>query len=359
MIIYKMTHIPSGKFYIGSLQRSNLWHRYKTSSKVVRSMILKNPELWIKEILKQYPKDYDPQLLVDEEYSLIDDAVKRVGWDGIWNLRGSTNLGSSGYSPEAREKQRASAKDPSVIARAKLSKKAFIDGNPDYFDRISATAKSTWNQPQMREYASKRAIQQFANQDNRKLASDIKKAHLAKHPEDIAKSLEGMKKARQSPVKEDSRVQKIKNTMSAKSEIFSQREIIKHASNPALGRQHGQRLKALNQSDPSRKKRMSDSAKKKIQARPDLVAKSVEKMNSAESRAKMKASLLAKYGKWVLITFADGEKIKIFGAKEAGRILGIDNISRKATQESFRKPVICTSVDYSGREVISVRYLDT
>ena len=211
----------------------------------------------------------------------------------------------------------------------------------------------------MREYASKRAIQQFANQDNRKLASDIKKAHLAKHPEDIAKSLEGMKKARQSPVKEDSRVQKIKNTMSAKSEIFSQREIIKHASNPDLGRQHGQRLKALNQSDPSRKKRMSDSAKKKIQARPDLVAKSVEKMNSAESRAKMKASLLAKYGKWVLITFADGEKIKIFGAKEAGRILGIDKISRKATQESFRKPVICTSVDYSGREVISVRYLDT
>ena len=83
MIIYKMTHIPSGKFYIGSLQRFNIWDRYKTSSKVVKAMMILNPEEWTKEILKQYPEDYDPQLLVDEEYSLIDDAVKRVDWDGI------------------------------------------------------------------------------------------------------------------------------------------------------------------------------------------------------------------------------------------------------------------------------------
>ena len=99
MIIYKMTHLPTGKFYIGSLQRAGHWHKYTTSSKKVKAMMLSSPEEWAREILKQYPKDYSPQLLVDEEYALIDQAVKQVGWDGIWNLRGSTNLGSSGYSP--------------------------------------------------------------------------------------------------------------------------------------------------------------------------------------------------------------------------------------------------------------------
>ena len=210
----------------------------------------------------------------------------------------------------------------------------------------------------MRELASFRATHQFANSDSRKKASEIKKAHLAKHPDDVAKSLDGMKRARQSPLKEASRIQKIKATMSAKSEIFSKREIDKHASNPDLGRLHGERLKALNNSDPSRQKRMSDSAKKKTQQRPDLVAKSVEAMNSDESRAKMKAGLLAKYGKWVRITFVNGEELQIFGAKEAGRVLGIDKISRKTNQNSFRKPVICTSPKYLGREVTSIKYVD-
>ena len=321
-------------------------------------MMLSSPEEWAREILKQYPKDYSPQLLVDEEYALIDQAVKQVGWDGIWNLRGSTNLGSSGYSPEAREKQKASAKDPSVIAKSKVGKKAYIDANPDYFERISVTSKATWSAPEMRQFASSRAIKQFSNENNRRLASTIKQAHLAQHPEDIAKSIQGMKLARENPLREAARVKKIKASMGAKSEIFSAREKAKHLANPTLAKEHGEKLKFLNELDPTRKKRMSDSAKKKAQNRPDLVANAVQAMNSETSRSKMKASLLAKYGKWVLITFADGEVIKILGAKEAERLLGLQKISRKATQSKFRKPVVCSSNAYGGREVISVSYFD-
>ncbi|MDF9788105.1 hypothetical protein [Polynucleobacter sphagniphilus] len=357
MIIYKMTHLPTGKYYIGSLQRSKIWHRYLTSSKTVKAMMKASPHEWKREILKQYAQDYDPQLLVDEEYSLIDEAVELVGWDGIWNQRGSTNLGSSGYSPEARAKQVASAKDPIVIAKSRASKKAYVEANPDYFDRISATAKATWNTPEMLEVAKQRAIKQFANEENRKLASDIKKEYLAKNPEVAKKSIKAMQDALLDPIKESSRRQKIQATMAAKSEFFSEREKVRHAANPELGKQHGERLKALNRADPSRQERMSGSAKSRAKERPDLVANAVNAMNSEESRAKMKATHLAKSGKWVQITFADGEVLKILGANEAGRILGINKVKTKAAGTKLKKPIACSTDEYVGRVVTAIQYI--
>jgi hypothetical protein len=73
----------------------------------------------------------------------------------------------------------------------------------------------------------------------------------------------------------------------------------------------------------------------------------------------MKAAILARSGKWVEITFVDGEKIEIFRALEAGRTLGIDNVSCNAMQSSFNKPLICSSGKYSGREIVFIKYLAT
>jgi hypothetical protein len=103
---------------------------------------------------------------------------------------------------------------------------------------------------------------------------------------------------------------------------------------------------------------MSASAKRKIESRPDLVEKSVSAMNSQASRDKMKKSLLAKYGKWLNVVFSDGTELKILGAKEAGRILGIDKVSRKVNKNKFNKPVVCTTSEYLGREVVSLNYID-
>jgi hypothetical protein len=359
MLIYKMTHLPTGKFYIGSLQRAGIWSKYKTSSKIVRDMISNNPEEWVRVVLKRYPSDYDRQKLVDEEYELIDAAVAEFGWDGVWNLRGSRNLGSKGYSPEARDRPRASVKDFKVIAKAKLSKRAYVEANPDYFDRISATAKSTWSAPEMREYASRRAKMQFSTDESRRNVSVRMRRHLSENPDRVMKSLAGMKAAREDPLREMNRVSKIKSSMSAKSDIFSRREIEKHRLNPELGKLHGEKIRKLNREDPSRRERMVDAGRRKAEQRPDLVAKAVAAMQSPEAREKHKKSLLARYGKMVEVIFADGETIKIFGAKEAGRVLGVDKVSRKVTQKSFRNPLLCKSDSYLGREILSIRYVES
>jgi hypothetical protein len=358
MLIYKMTHLPTGKFYIGSLQRKKIWQKYKTSSKIVKEMMLANPHEWTREILKEYSDDYDAQSLVDEEYQLIDAAVASFGWGGIWNQRGSSNLGSSGYSPNARAKQKEKAKDTLVIAKSKKSKKAYIEANPDYFERISATAKVTWAQPEMVELAKQRASKQFSNPENRKLASEIKKRFLSDNPEVAIKLASNMREVLKNPIKESERRSKIKKTMSSMSKEFSAREKAKHAANPDLGKHHGAKLRDLNKNNPSRLQRMRDSAIEKTLNRPDLVAKSVKAMNSDASRAKMKSSLLAKYGKWVEVTFSDGETVQFLGAKETGRILGIDKVGRKVTQNNFKKPVICKSNEFAGRQVVRVRYIE-
>jgi hypothetical protein len=320
-------------------------------------MMKENPHEWSREILKQYAEDYDPQLLVNEEYALIDEAVALVGWDGIWNQRGSTNLGSSGYSPEARAKQAEKARDPTVIAKSKAGKRAYIEANPDYFERISATAKTTWNAPEMLQVAKQRATNQFANAENRKLASNIKKEYLAKNPDVAKKAVKAMQDALQDPAKESSRRQQIQKAMATKSEIFSEREKARHAANPELGKQHGERLKALNRADPSRQERMSSSAIDRTKERPDLVAIAVNAMKSEESRAKMKATHLAKSGKWVQITFADGEVLKILGANEAGRILGINKVKTKAAGIKLKKPIECAAAEYAGRVVTGIQYI--
>lgn len=320
-------------------------------------MMKESPQEWKREILKVYPEDYDAQLLVDEEYALIDEAVELVGWDGIWNQRGSTNLGSSGYSPEARAKQKNTAKDPKVIAKSKAAKKAYIEANPDYFERISATAKATWNTPEMLELAKKRATKQFASPENRKLASVIKKEYLAKNPDANKKAVRAMQNALQDPRRESNRREKIQKTMAEKSKFFSEREKARHVANPELGRQHGDRLKAFNKADPSRQERMSSSAKKRVIERPDLVATAAKAMNSEESRAKMKASHLALNGKWVEITFADGEVLKILGANEAGRVLGINKVKSKAAGIKLKKPIECAADKYAGRVVTKIKYI--
>lgn len=317
-----------------------------------------NPEEWLREILKKFPENYDPVALVNEEYQLIDEAVSQVGWEGIWNQRGSRNLGSSGYSPTAKAKQKERAKDPEVIARAKKSKQSFLEANPTYFDKLGQTLKQVWGTSEMREFAKKRATIQFQNAENRKKASQIKKEHLASHPEDILKSVIAFKKARQDSVKEAGRVLKIKTTMLAKSEEFSRREIAKHRANPEIGKNHGEKLKLLNQKEPKRLARMSESAKNKSRNRPDLVANSLAAMNSVDARKKMKATHLAKSGKWVQITFSDGEVLSILGANEASRILGINKIKTKAQNGKIRKPIPCSTEKYLGKIVTEIKYIE-
>ena len=72
MLIYKFTHVPSGKIYIGSLKDSKRWSSYNTSSRVVKAMLEQNPNEWIREITHDdFPENWTYKEVVDLENSLI------------------------------------------------------------------------------------------------------------------------------------------------------------------------------------------------------------------------------------------------------------------------------------------------
>ena len=109
MIIYQMTHVPTGRIYIGSLKQASRWLGYCSSSQTVREMMALDPSAWQREILCHIEPDpaWDYARVVNLEQRLIKRAVLRLGWQGVWNK--CYWLGSSrAYSPEAMAKKQKS-----------------------------------------------------------------------------------------------------------------------------------------------------------------------------------------------------------------------------------------------------------
>ena len=103
MLIYQMTHKPSGKIYIGSLKHDDRWGKYLTSSNTVKPMLKTNPEEWHREILL---KDFSPITtwsdVVSLEQSIIEATSKTIGWKGMWNkgvYRGQIKLAEQTTMP--------------------------------------------------------------------------------------------------------------------------------------------------------------------------------------------------------------------------------------------------------------------
>lgn len=110
MLIYQMTHKPTGKIYIGSLKDDRRWEKYNTSSKVVSKMMKANPEQWARQILCIIEQDsqWDFKRVVQLEERLIRRAWERLGWDGIWNkcIGGQSHR----YNPNCEQKRREAIK---------------------------------------------------------------------------------------------------------------------------------------------------------------------------------------------------------------------------------------------------------
>jgi hypothetical protein len=86
MLIYEMTHIPSGKKYIGSLKDDSRWEKYCTSSKTVKPMMKSNPNEWNKEILlKDFCNDVSWSDVVALEQTLIETIANTNGWNSLYN----------------------------------------------------------------------------------------------------------------------------------------------------------------------------------------------------------------------------------------------------------------------------------
>ena len=86
MIIYQMTHIPTGKIYIGSLKDDNRWNKYNTSSRTVKQMMDTNPEEWQRNILLKEFADYITfNDVVALEQSIIKSCFETIGKDKMYN----------------------------------------------------------------------------------------------------------------------------------------------------------------------------------------------------------------------------------------------------------------------------------
>lgn len=81
-----MTHIPSGKIYVGSLKNDSKWTKYCTSSKLVKEMMKANPEDWKKEILlKDFAECITFSDVVSLEQSIIKYHMNILGIDMLFN----------------------------------------------------------------------------------------------------------------------------------------------------------------------------------------------------------------------------------------------------------------------------------
>jgi hypothetical protein len=100
MLIYQMTHTPSGKIYIGSLKKDERWNTYCTSSSLVKSMMKTDPNDWKREILlKDFCRDVTFADVVALEQRLIKAAIDSYGKENVLN-RGYYHQQSKLYSTQ-------------------------------------------------------------------------------------------------------------------------------------------------------------------------------------------------------------------------------------------------------------------
>ena len=88
-VIYRATHLPTNKPYIGYRSDEYALHRYKTSSNLVKNMMTNNPDEWKIEVIVCILQNVSQRDGLDLEKVVIrqyrDDCG---GWNGVWNRYG-------------------------------------------------------------------------------------------------------------------------------------------------------------------------------------------------------------------------------------------------------------------------------
>lgn len=115
-LIYRFTHTPTGKIYIGAKKSVANFDNYCSSSTVVRQMMQASPIEWSREIIACFDDSVEFEDVVQIEQQLIADTVAEHGWDSVWNKHYSWGLGA-GFSPESNAKRAQSLNTAESRAR--------------------------------------------------------------------------------------------------------------------------------------------------------------------------------------------------------------------------------------------------
>jgi hypothetical protein len=338
MLIYKMTHLPTGKIYIGSLKDSKRWETYNTSSKTVRKMLEENPSDWIREIVEnEFPDEWTYKEVVDLENYLIKEQVMLIGWESVWNK----HYGANAYSPEALAAAKAAQETPEWKEKRSVSSKKWFLENPEKAEerRIKITKRMIESTPKLRE---------------------IQLEFIRNNPELHKARLEASNEAKRTPearlANSNAKKNWFKNNPIAKQELYKKITTTKNTIESIERMSKGQKKRfedkdELEKLSQRAKKRFSDSKErtkasertKKYFSDKDVLREHTEKQRQ-------------RFSKTIEVTFDDGTKIQALGRKALENMLGCAGILRII--KGLRKFGTCKNEPYLGKVIVSARYVD-
>jgi hypothetical protein len=182
-IIYKMTHLPTGRFYIGSLKDSSRFSTYVTSSKSVSKMMTENPAEWVKEIVEEFTNISFYDVVIKEQH-LIEHYVKTIGWDKIWNKFYHVGVAEC-YSPETIAKRSESQLRPETKLKKSIATSKRME-SPEMREHLAQKTRNQMSDPKYR------AI--IARANSRRVHSDETRRRLSESHKDILHTEEAKKK---------------------------------------------------------------------------------------------------------------------------------------------------------------------
>jgi len=337
LLIYKFTHVPSGKIYIGSLKDSKRWSSYNTSSRVVKAMLEQNSNEWIREITHDYfPENWTYKEVVDLENSLIKESVLTIGWDALWNK----HYGANAYSPEAMAAAKAAQETTEWKAKRSINSKKWFVENPEKAEdrRIKITKTMSESIPKLREiqleYIRNNPEGHKARQDSANLAKQSPEAR-----EKNSKAKENWYKNNPEKSKElHNKITQTKQTKESKTRMsMGQKERYK---NP----EEVNRLKKLakDRFESPLERSMASSRTKAYFGKDGVKEEHTKKQ-------------IERFGKIIEVTFEDGTTYQCAGRKALETKLGCAGILRVI--KGLRKFATCKESEHAGKKIVSARYI--
>ena len=338
MLIYKFTHLPTGKIYIGSLKDEKRWSTYNSSSKLVKKMLEEKPQEWLREILHNtFPDEWTYKEVVDLENDLIRKHVIEWGWDGIWNK----HSGANAYSPEALLAAEAAKKTDSWKEKRSVNSKKWFVENPEKAEsrRVKITEKMQEITPQLRE---------------------VQQAYIQNNPEGHLQRLLLANEARKTPEarKRNSEAKKdwFRRNPEASAELYKKITATKQTEQSKRKMSEGQKLRFSNLEEVEKNSQRAKDRFANEEERKLASLRTKKYFSQTEIREEHKAKQQQRFGKKIEVKFDDGTSFQCLGRKALETQLGCLGILQVI--KGVRKYATCKHPDYLGKVIVSAKYIE-
>ena len=338
MLIYKFTHLPTGKIYIGSLKDDRRWNTYNSSSKLVKRMLDEKPQEWLREILYNiFPDDWTYKEVVDVENDLIRKHVVDLGWDGVWNK----HYGANAYSPEALLAAEEAKKTISWKEKRSINSTKWFVENPEKAQsrRIKITEKMQEITPQLRE---------------------VQLAYIQNNPDGHLQRMLLANEAKKTPEarKRNSEAKKdwFRRNPEASAELFKKITATKQTEESKRKMSDGQKLRFSKEQEKEKNSQRATARFASEEERELASLRTKKYFSQTEVREEHKAKQQQRFGKKIEVQFEDGTTFQCLGRKALETQLGCLGILQVI--KGFRKYATCKHPDYLGKVIISAKYLD-